>query len=66
MNLNDLSNKITNFKIKFTKNPDPIQVSNMKLIFLDEGQDRLYSFKDIRLNNDEDTVEVILENGMVR
>ncbi len=69
-NLNMLFDKLTNFKIKFTededKTPTLTQVSNMKVVFVDERVGKLYSFKDIRLNMEEDTVEIILESGMVR
>ncbi len=32
-NLNELFNRLTNFKIKFTEKPSPVQVSNADLFF---------------------------------
>ena len=63
MNLNTLFDKLTNFKIKFTENPSPVQVSNKKLTFiLNKGKawEHGVEFKSIELNKDTDTVEVIL------
>ena len=66
MNLNDLSNKLTNFKIKFTEKPSPTEISNMDLVFhavsyAEESYFREYEFKDIVFNSEDDTVEIILE-----
>lgn len=61
MNLNTLFNKLTNFKIRFTKDPSPIEISNKEIIFVIGGNSRSYDLKRIELNRDMDTVEITLE-----
>ena len=61
MNLNMLFSKLTNFKIRFTKDPSPLEVSNKEIVFVIEGNSRLYNLKRIELNRDMDTVEIVLD-----
>ncbi len=63
MNLNTLFDKLTNFKIKFTKDPSPIEVSNMDLVFIMAGDNtqRVCRFKGIELNTDVGTVEILID-----
>lgn len=54
MNINDLFTKLTNFKIKFTTNPSPIEVSNLPIRFIVlrlEGD--LHKIVDISLHKNE-------------
>ncbi len=61
MNLNTLFDKLTNFKIRFTEKPSPLEVSNKEIVFVIEGNSRLYDLKRIELNRDMDTVEILLD-----
>lgn len=42
MNMNELFGKLTNFKIKFKKDPSPVQIANMPIRFD-------YRFREIEL-----------------
>ena len=59
INLNTLFTILTNFKIKFTKNPSPIQIGNKGLVFV--VGDYQYDIKDIKWNKDLDRIEIRLE-----
>ena len=59
MNLNTFFDKLTNFKILFTADPSPIQVSNKELVFVISNY--LYEFKEVKLNVELNRVEIILE-----
>lgn len=65
LNLNSLFTRLTNFKIKFTENPSPTQISNKDLVFRvdskEEEYQRSYDFVNIVWNQDDDIIEVILE-----
>jgi hypothetical protein len=60
INLNILSMLMTNFKIKFTENPSPIQVSNKNLVFI-TGSGKTHKYIHIELNKEKDRVEIRLE-----
>lgn len=69
MNMNILFDVLTSFKIKFTKHPDPTQVSNMKLKFVKEQTGikntikKEYNMKGIQLSEDEKEVEIVLSEA---
>ena len=54
MNMNDLFDKLTNFKIKHTKNPTPTEISNMRISISARGQmyNRVEIDKIYRLENE--------------
>ncbi len=59
INMNTLFDKLTNFKIKFTENPSPIQIGNKGLVFV--IGDYQYDIKDIKWNKDLDRIEIHLK-----
>ena len=61
MNLNELSDKITNFKIKFTEKPSPIQISNMNLLFFIDR--RAIKFDRIMFDSQTDSVIIEFNEG---
>jgi len=50
MNINELFDKFTNFQIKHTENPTPIEVSNMSIRFL-IGENEYNNIDDIRIDS---------------
>ena len=60
MNLNTLFDRLTNFKIKFTENPSPVEVSNLPLIFM-IGDYQQYEFKSIKMDFIDEVVIMTLE-----
>ncbi len=54
LNLNMLFDKLTNFKIKFTKKPSPTQVSNADLYFF--VGDKRVEFNTIMYDDQTDSV----------
>ena len=69
--MNSFSDKLTNFKITPIEGVNHVQLSNKDVIFVianrEPGKGRSFShgsdltFKDIRLNTEDDVVEIILE-----
>ena len=69
LNLNSFFTKLTNFKIKFTEKPSPIEISNKDLVFIVETpthienaiQYSILEFDKIKLDYDRDRVEIYLK-----
>ncbi len=65
LSMNSFSDKLTNFKIKPIEGMTRIQLSNKSVYFKvetdEEEYQRTYEFKDIRYDEESDTIDIILE-----
>ncbi len=61
INMNELFSKLNNFKIKFTKKPSPVEISNMDIFFTTTGEDKYYSdVLDISVDHEAEQVLILL------
>ena len=63
MNLNTFIDRLTNFKIKFSEKPSPIEISNKNLIFK-TNTGTTYEFTNIQFDEANDQNIIWLDSGV--
>ena len=64
LNMNELFDKFTNFKIKHTTNPTPTEIGNTDMLFTTTGDDQYYR-NVLRISHNEESDQVIVLFGNI-